>query len=263
MKIDLKHRIRILRKEIRYLSEKPRRILFDHLPKCAGSTLRTYLSFHYPSRVTFETHGREYAKSVLEFRSLPEKTRHGFHLVAGHDAHGLMGHVHPDTITVTVFRDPIDRIVSHYFYVKRYTKHYLHEQVMQSKMTLEEYATSGLSTELRNFYTTHFTGRSIEEVEADPSASVGLAADAVFGQYNIIGFQDNMQGVADALKKVAHLARKYKGEVWNKTDDRLGIQAIPERTRMVIADVNALDVRLFELIKSQSSESKPILAQRH
>jgi hypothetical protein len=51
---------------------------------------------------------------------------------------------------VTLFRDPVERIISHYEFVLRTPKHYLHDEVTSNNYTLLDYALSDLSIELDN-----------------------------------------------------------------------------------------------------------------
>ena len=69
-------KIQELKKEYLYaFTKKPRRILFDHLPKCGGSTLNTYLEANYPKRKTFSTLGGTPRISVDAFQKLSQDTR--------------------------------------------------------------------------------------------------------------------------------------------------------------------------------------------
>ena len=239
-----------LKKELEYRQKKPLPILFDHLPKCAGMTINEYLLAHYPQRVVFGTNVYQPAKSVQKFKSLPENVRHGYHLIIGHCTHQLLDYVRPDSIKLTVFRDPIERIISHYFFVKENKGHYLHDQIIKSNLQLEDYAVSNLSGELRNFYTAHFTGLPIEQVEQNPEESIALAFKIISEKYDIVGFQDNLPAVIEQLKAKAHLSKPFKNQVLNKTRQKNRPDQISEAVRKTIAQVNSLDVKLYNLLQN-------------
>lgn len=251
MKNLFKTTIKWVRTELAYRILTPRRVLFDHLPKCAGTTIISYLELHYPRRLIFRTNVSKSYESISEFQSLPKSSRYNFRLIVGHLANQLLDYVHPDTITLTIFRDPIDRIVSHYFFVKQNKHHYLHEKVLQSNIQLKDYASSGLSTELRNWYTTHFTGLSIEEVEKKPEESVHRALQVISQRFHIIGFQDNLVSVSHKLRNVAHLYKRFANQVINKTKKRITVKEIDENVKNKIAEVNFLDVKLYGLLKAR------------
>lgn len=189
MKTRIKNLATLAQKEFAYFVRGPRRVLFDHLAKCAGTTIGQYLKRQYLGRLVFTIDEQE---SVKAFQLLPERSRYRYHLIKGHGAHDLLDYVHPDTITLTIFREPIERIVSHYLYVKQCTKHHLHDRVINSGIELKDYASSGISCELRNWYTTHFTGLSLDAVESNPDDSVPRAARIITEKYGVVGFQDQL-----------------------------------------------------------------------
>ncbi|MGI9473201.1 MAG: sulfotransferase family 2 domain-containing protein, partial [Rubripirellula sp.] len=181
-----------IRDEYVYRKHSPGRVLFDHLPKCAGSAIDTYLGSHYPQRLVFKTDPNQPRSSIAEFREMSSEERFRYRLVVGHMAHDLVDLVHPETTTLTILREPIDRIVSHYYYVLQQEQHYLHERVVNDNIQLEEYSTLALSEELRNWYTTHFTGLLIEQVDQDPDAALQHAVEVIAEKYDIVGFQTNL-----------------------------------------------------------------------
>lgn len=229
---------------------RPQRVLFDHLPKCAGTTIGMYLLLHYPQQLVFRTNGADPSESIKQFQSLSQGARYRYHLIIGHGANELLDYIHPDTITLTVLRDPVDRIISHYFYVKQKKEHYLHDWVVSSDVQLEEYVAAEHSTELRNWYTTHFTGLSIEEAEREPEESIRRAAQVISTRYRMIGFQDDLPGLMSRLRDVARLHRPFDNKVRYETSKRIGLQEVPEKVRKAISEVNFLDVKLYALLRA-------------
>jgi hypothetical protein len=120
---------------------------------------------------------------------------------------------------------------------------------VESNIQLEEYASSKLSAELRNWYTTHFTGLSVKDVEMEPEESVRRAVQVISKRYDIVGFQDDLPTVAHKLRKAAHLYRPFDNRVL-KAGKRIGLNEVPENVRITIAEVNFLDVKLYALLKA-------------
>ena len=211
------------------------------------------MAMHYPRRKIFLTDTRHPSKSVQDFKELSENIRYEYCLIIGHNTHNLLDYVHPDTITLTIFRDPVERIVSHYFYVKQDKENYLHDRVVRSNIALKDYASLDLSSELRNWYTTHFTGLSIEQAEKNPDASVNLAVKIILERYNIIGFQNDLRAVMNKLRESAHLYKPFNNKIHNKTRSRTKLENISEEARRTIAKVNFLDVRLYNTLQERVS----------
>ena len=240
-----------MKKELLYsLSpSRPRKILFDHLPKCGGSSLNVYLEAHYPKRKTFSTNGLNPTASVDDFKNLSQCKRHGYDLVKGHLVDRLLDYVHPECLKVTVFREPVDRIVSHYYYAKRTPAHYLYSKIHSSEMSLEDYATSGLSGELRNWYTTHFSGLTADDAERTPEEAITKAFDVVLKRYDIIGFLNDFSSFTEALRTQAELRYEYQNKKVNVTKDRQNIHDVAQSAIIKIQQVNHLDIALYKKIK--------------
>jgi hypothetical protein len=234
-----------LKKEIHYLKSGQASILFDHLPKCGGTTINLYLTNHFPKRYVFRLSGTAPYESVEEFLSFTKKKRWNKKLVYGHAAHDLQGFTHPDTIKITVFREPIDRIISHYFYVKRTENHYLHDLVIKNNIQLIDYCSSNLSDELSNWYVTHFTGLSLVEVENNPEKSIELAFGNIIEMYDLIGFQDSISTFVKVLKYRFSLKVPEQIDEKNKTKNRLQIKDISQDTIDRISESNSLDIQLY------------------
>lgn len=149
-------------KEIRYFFQKTKAkpILFDHLPKCGGSFTKAYIMKNYPNRLVFQVDGTKPRELVKIFKTLPESKRLEYQFIVGHLADELADDVNPEAVKITILRDPIDRIVSHYFYAKQEPGHYLHQKILEENISLAEYTSKGLTGELTNWYTSHFSKMS-------------------------------------------------------------------------------------------------------
>lgn len=241
-----------LRREVTYAtgSRHPKRLIFDHIPKCAGSTIRAFLRAHYPYRKIFAIKGNQPLESVRRFRDIPEPRRYGFELIEGHCARDLIGDAHPESLVVTVIRDPIDRIASHYYFAKSMREHYLHEQIHRDNLSLKDYVGSGISQELSNHYTQHFSGLTREEVECDQDGAVQKALESLY-TYDLVGFQEDLPAFVEQLRQLANLLLPFPERKVNVTSERKGVDEIDETTIKLIKETNALDLRLYR--KAQSN----------
>lgn len=239
-----------VQKEFKFtvLHKRPRRILFDHLPKCGGSSLSTFLEANYPRRKTFSITG-QIECAIEKFKRLPEAKRHGYYLVKGHGADSLIDYAHPDCLKVTMLREPIDRIVSHYFYAKRSEDHYLHGAIRDSNLSLVEYATSDLSAELRNWMTCHFSGMSIADAERDPNTAVERAFHVLTVDYDLVGVLENFSAFVMKLGELANLHVVYTGERTNVTVGRPSLESLQPSEAAQIESMNFLDVELYRRIE--------------
>lgn len=230
------------------LGIRSKKILFDHIPKCGGTSLKAYLSSQYPKWKIFLIIDQ---KSIESFKNMPKDKRLQYDLIQGHSANKLIDYVHPDTLKITMLRDPIDRIISHYYYVKRTKFHYLHKLVLDNDISLEDYVNldNNITGELRNYYTVRFSELSIQEVEDDPKYSIQLALNNIQLKYDIIGFLDNYDAFMRKLIKAASVNNKYRTIKKNVTNDRPKRTEISEKARLNIREMNKLDIEFYNKLK--------------
>ena len=226
-------------------------LLFDHLPKCGGSSLNRYLESNYLRRKTYSLHHRNHGSLVEEFLKMSESKRYSYNLIKGHRAHELVDYVAPECLKVTVFREPIDRVVSHYYYAKGKVDHYLHRRIVEGEMDLAEYVKSGVSAELSNWYTVHFSGLSAEEVKINPEKAAKEAMQIVRGKYDIVGFLEEFDAFLSQLKRQAGFIHDFPSRRANVTKDRLCLTDIDPGVLEVVEEYNRADVLLYRALLSQ------------
>jgi hypothetical protein len=226
-----------------------RRLLFEHLPKCAGTSVSLYLARQYWPHHAFATEGGAPMESVSQFARMPERQRFQFRLISGHCAHHLRAVVHPDTVKVTILRDPIERLISHYFYVKRSPAHYLHHAVMESGMSLSDYVTSDLSDELRNYFVSQFSGLSWREAEQHPSEAVQRAHAVLRDEYAVVGTVSELGSAMERIRRLADISEPFPGVAHNETPERPSTSQVEPAALAAIQERNALDIELYERVR--------------
>jgi hypothetical protein len=142
-------------------------VIFLHIGKTGGITLRTILHRHFPSSqvLVVRTADREPSQlrlrreaSLTHFASLPQSTREEARLIEGHVIFGLHEFVPRPSNYITLLRDPVALIVSQFHFVARRPRHRLHREVASSGMTLDAYVRSGISLETDNSQTRALSG---------------------------------------------------------------------------------------------------------
>ncbi len=116
-------------------------VVFDHIPKTAGTTFRrSYLIAAFPRNERWILSGGDKNAEDLErFLALPAERRRGFKVVAGHRADTLRGSL-PDARFVTLVRDPVDRVVSSYLHAMFHAdEKALWPDVREHRMGLREF----------------------------------------------------------------------------------------------------------------------------
>ncbi len=91
-----------------------RQVWFVHIPKTAGGTLKNVMANAFgPPQIA---NGGDYIADPDRARRKAEKLSSGRRIVVGHTPYGLFQHLlAPDAGVMTMLRDPVERVLSHYY----------------------------------------------------------------------------------------------------------------------------------------------------
>lgn len=236
--------------ELFHWTRRPGRVLFDHIPKSGGSTIRTFLKRNFPKRFTFCTQP-DYLISAQEFAEWSEARCFSYRLVMGHYTHLLIEKVHPDSVITTVLREPIDAVVSLYYYgLQEHAK--LNNPILtRDRFSLADFAEGAFKMKVVNRVTQHFTGLSPSEIDQDPDAAVDRAFKFVEAHYRIVGFQDDLASFGAQVALAARLWRPLGQLRVNVTKKRLALSEIADSDRAHIEQVNATDIKLYQRLRER------------
>ncbi|HEX9819376.1 MAG TPA: sulfotransferase family 2 domain-containing protein [Methylomirabilota bacterium] len=113
-------------------------LIFLHIPKTAGSTLTDILRRQYSPEATFLTGGPR-RPGLEQFEALPLHQRERFACLAGHMMFGVHRLLPRPARYLTILRDPVDRVMSLYYYIRGLPEHPMHERVLRDRITLEDF----------------------------------------------------------------------------------------------------------------------------
>jgi len=136
-------------------------LIFLHLPKTGGNTLKSVIRRQYPKESICELHypARE---AVQEFSLRPLEERAGYRVVTGHMQLGLHEFIPGPSCYLTMLRDPVARGISAYFFVLRKPDHPRHELIRNR--SLAEVLREGLLPFLDNGQTRTLCATEVQDV---------------------------------------------------------------------------------------------------
>ncbi len=244
-------------------------LLFLHIPKAGGTTLHSVIERQFAPEVTFSINGMTPAQSIKEFINLPESERAQIRLVKGHMPYGLHRYLSVAASYLTMLRDPVDRIISHYYFVLNSPGHYLHTEVTSRKMSLPDFVRSGLSTELTSDQTRLISGvekvntrlldgderRTLRPGSAPVTAEIlEVAQKNLRDHFSAVGLFSRFDESLLLFKRRLGWRNIYYVRR-NVTKDRPDKREVPRDVRELISKHNEMDVRLYEYARRRFEEA--------
>lgn len=225
-----------------------RTLLFLHLGKTGGSTLHRIAERQYPQDRIFSLKGRETHAALERLIDLPEEEKSRLLLVSGHIHYGVHEHMPQECVYITVVRDPVERIISHYYYVLSKPDHHLYATVKRRKLSLREYVESGISVELDNGQTRLLAGadgRTIPFGECEPELLERACAH--LKKFAVVGLTERFDETVLLLQR--ELGWKLPLFIQrNVTHSRPRATEIDDGTLQAIRERNELDMAMYEYV---------------
>ena len=233
----------------------PAPLIFLHIPKAAGSALQEIIVRHYQGAQGFRFTGDP--ERLAAFKSLSQEQRDSFDLLQGHVHFGLHTLLSRPATYITMLRDPVDRVVSHYHFVTANPDHYLYPQVVGRGLSLYDYAVTRASHELDNDQVRWLCAADHFEVPVG-RVSRAMVEEAKWNLTNaveVVGimerFDESLECLSAAFgwKDVAPLRR-------NANRHRPALDDVPSDTLDAIRRINRYDIELYEHALSLFEEQK-------
>lgn len=218
-------------------------VIFLHLPKTAGTTFNAVLARQYAGQCVYGIKSDALEANIERFKQLPEADRHRIRLLLGHQAFGLHEYLAPGARYITVLRDPVARLVSHYQYVKSHRHPKFIGAIEGGQLDVLGYVTCGISGELENGQTRWLCGRMDDAPLGE--ADLERAIANLECHFDWVGlterFDESLVDLAIRYRwpRVYYRSRNVGGRRGNDIDPCV---------REAVLERNALDLRLYEYV---------------
>ena len=219
------------------------RLIFLHVPRTSGSTLHGILSRQYRPE---ETHTEEIflPPDVQRFRDMPEDQRARIRLLKGHLSFGLHEFMPGPSTYLTMVRDPIDRLVSYYYYVKRRPAAVLHGYV--KGVDLATFVSEGRARDhTDNSFVRFFSGSPFVEQGTIDERLLDRAKANLAKHFVLIGQQRYFDESILMLKQELGWTPPYYRNK-NVTKGRPKVAEIDDRTRRILEEHTVFDREIFD-----------------
>ena len=217
------------------------RLVFQHIPKTAGSTLQTLLIRQFPRNEMFIC-GKDGVLS--DFLSLEPRARDELSILIGHVDYGIHKQFNGDSMYFTFLRDPLERTISHYYFILNDSSHRYNQQARN--MSLGQFIKSGIRPRMNNCLTRMISGRDGEYGNLSPQL-VDIAIENLKKHYFFVGFMNGFDGWVDKLCTRLGWTNKSYITV-NVSKNRPNFNELDKIDQEPLIEHNRLDIELYRRV---------------
>lgn len=217
-------------------------IVFIHIPKTGGMTFYSMLREIYKPTELHKINPA--AESIEKYDSLPQARKDRLKAIYGHMDYGLRERLPADSAYVTLMRHPIERVISHYYYVRRTENDPLRELALQS--SLYDWVAHCNLVEMDNGQTRRLSGMAEGIRFGECSREVlAQAKTNVARDFALVGITERYDETSVLLNKMFGWPIKNYPSI-NVAKWKPGRNEVPIETLRLIEKFNALDMELYD-----------------
>lgn len=236
-----------------YLDKKKHTLIFFHLPKTGGTTMHVILRRHYRSAHIFRTDPEAHWESLRIFRELSDEEKSKYQLITGHMRFGIHDDLKKPSYYITFLRDPVQRVISYYYYILGYQNHYLHQRIKSGNMSLQEVVESGISREFENCQARRIAGLARTKYGEPPAEMFDLAVKNIERYFLVVGttecFDESLMLMANHCRwNLPYYTKQNTGK--NKPRKL----EISDEAIKTIKKFNEVDIKLYEYASRKLQE---------
>ncbi len=220
-------------------------VLFMHIPKTAGTAFREAIAVNFVQSEIAYVYPTPPGFLVADLRALPLEQRRGYRAVIGHYQFGMHEALPQRSEYVTVVRDPVARVLSHYWFLAEAQPELVHDADGRL-LSLEEVCETRLTVDFDNAMVRCFSG--VDQRDFPPGSLTREIFDRALRNlrqhFSFVGHQE------ESGKALQQLRRRYG---WSEdtalASVNLGVRAKradpDEKQRRVVRRYNNWDEMLY------------------
>lgn len=217
-------------------------VVFIHIPKTGGITLYSMIRDIYKPSELYKINPA--MESIEKYKYLSQDRKEKLKVIYGHMDYRIHELLPPNSRYVTLMRSPVERVISHYHYVRRTASNPLWELAMQS--TLDDWVSRCNLHEMDNGQTRRLSGMS-------GSMQVGECSTEMLAQskrnieqnFTLVGLTERYDQTYALMSKMFGWQIKYYRPK-NVAKEKPEISKVSRESIRLIEKFNALDMELYE-----------------
>lgn len=217
-------------------------IVFIHIPKTGGMTVQAMIRDIYRPGELHKINPD--VDSIKQYQSLSRDRKDKLKVIYGHMDYWIHELLPPNSRYVTLMRNPVERVISHYRYVRRTANNPLRDLAMQS--SLEDWVARCGLHEMDNGQTRRLSGTTDFVRFGECSAAMlEEARHNIRQNFALVGITERFDETYGLMSRLFGWRIKHypPRNVARRGSD---IKEIPVRTIRLIEKLNSLDMELYQ-----------------
>lgn len=224
-------------------------LIFLHIPKTGGWTLHNVLT--WVNWREGRTYNVKRSATLEDFGKLPVQEKNKVSVMKGHmpfGAHLLFPN--PEQVSyITMLRDPVKRIISSYYYIRKLKTHPLHKKLMEGNYTLKEYVESGVIANTENAQVRMISGK-VDLPHGSCTKQILEEAKSNLEKYfSVVGINEYYDESLVMMQKELDWRTPYYLKA-NVGGHGVKPEDLDQETHDVILKFNTLDLELYQHAKA-------------
>lgn len=215
-------------------------VIFLHVPKTAGTTLNRLIEWEYPLFEMYSVDPVFFTWSASHLRRLSPRRLRKTRMFKGHMVFGLHKVLPQPATYITVLRDPIERVMSAFYYMRSYILHPKYWKFRQEQWTLEDF--------VRRLPRDNVQCKIVAGAEYNSPCTKEIfeqAKENLLRHFSVVGLSERFEESLALMKlRFGWKLRRYSS--FNVTRTRPKKHDLSKATLDLIAAKNAFDVALYE-----------------
>ncbi len=216
-------------------------LIFLHVPKSAGTTLNRLIEWEYPLFDIYSIDPVFFRWSWAHLQRLSEKRLKRTRVFKGHMLFGLHEILPQPATYITVLREPVDRVVSAFYFMRNYKLHPLYWKFRWENWSLEDF--------VRRSPRDNVQCKIVAGAEYEEPCTAEIcerAKENLVRYFSVVGLSERFEESLALMKlRFGWKLRRYSS--FNVTRTRPKKEDLPRSALDLIAEKNSFDVSLYEL----------------
>lgn len=219
-------------------------VIFLHLPKTAGTTLNRLIEWEYRLSEMYSIDPVLFKWSAAHLRTLSQRRLQRTRMFKGHMTFGLHELLPQPATYITVLRDPVDRVISAFYFMRSYKLHPLYWKFRRANSTLEDF--------VRQWNRDNIQSRIIAGSDYETPCTAEIlekAKENLHRSFSVVGLSERFEESL-ALMKLRFRWNLSSYSSFNITRARPKKRDLPQATLDLIRERNRFDIELYECGKA-------------